>query len=63
MFVMLTAALPVFLTVTDIGEDVTFIAVDGNVRLVGEKVSVALEEVVGHALTRLVTLMEPSPVA
>ena len=53
---------PVFFTVTDLAAVVVPTVVDGNVRLLGVKLSVAVEVVVGHALARFATFREPRPV-
>jgi hypothetical protein len=58
-----TAAVPVFFTVMDWDGAVAPTVVEGNVRLVGVKLSVAVELVVGHALTTLATFIVPRPVA
>jgi hypothetical protein len=63
MLEMVAAEVPVFLSVTERAAEVEPTAVDGKVRLVGVKVSVEAELVVGHAFTKLFTLMEPNPVA
>ena len=62
MVLSVAEAAPVFLTVTDCAAVVVPTVVDAKVRLVGVKLSVAVEVVVGHAFTRLVTLGVPRPV-
>jgi hypothetical protein len=61
--VTVTAAVPVFLMVTACAAVVDPTSVEAKARLVGETVTVWVVAVVGHALTRLVILTEPKPMA
>lgn len=58
-----TAAVPVFLMVTTCAAVVDPKGVEAKARLVGLKVTVWVGAVLGHALTRLVILTEPKPMA